>query len=329
MSTTTIDIADSDVPKRPSSSTHFAFRHRVFGIKGSYFAYMRQSTVVGFHLPLGDMFGVAPINRIQEEFRLDPDGHDGRLLQTVTRGLRYVREIRPGDSIPSEILDGTASWSVEAKHHEVAGNRLYLQVWSRTKGEERVIAAPHVQEQIAHDPSIRRIINDGLWALAAELGYGEDGVKEVEFQIERVRREIVFIEALRDRSAYVMEIAAGLDRYNKLYGNVRDVEAKIGRARALIRIPLERLNNKFAEVDARTGSILRLLRDVDATISLIRGNRDDLHFDLLAWSGLIESWKNAGYECGEAALALIGETYKFLAAHYSTASAQTRTGRMH
>ena len=50
------------------------------------------------------------------------------LMQDVSddlfaRGVRFVKEIRPKDSIPSELLDGTASWSYEERHNASARAR--------------------------------------------------------------------------------------------------------------------------------------------------------------------------------------------------------------
>ena len=35
------------------------------------------------------------------------------MLKPVAQGLKYVKDIRPGDTIPRELLDGTASWSID------------------------------------------------------------------------------------------------------------------------------------------------------------------------------------------------------------------------
>lgn len=157
MSTATVDTK-REPGNATARATHFAFRHGVFNVKGGYFAFMRPTEEVGFYFPLGEMFGVTPIERIRNEFRLDPESDDAKLLLTVAQGLRHVREIRPGDSIPREILDGTASWSVEDKHHVLASNRLDLQVWSWIKGREQVIALPQNQQQVSGDPrSARRL----------------------------------------------------------------------------------------------------------------------------------------------------------------------------
>lgn len=326
MSTATVD-SRTEPTKTSARATHFEFQHPVFNVKGGYFSFMQPSDEVGFYFPLGEMFGVTPIERLRIEFHLNPESDDSKLLQIVAQGLRHVREIRPGDSIPREILDGTASWSVEDKHHLLASNRLDLQVWSWAKGGERVIALPQTQEQVAGDPAIRKEIADGHQALARRLGFAEDGAKEIEFRLERIRREIVYIEALRDRYAFIREIAAGLARYNRVYGNVKSVEGELGRVRALMRKPLELFNSKFSAVDAKTGQIVAMLGNVDLAIELIRENRDDLHFGFMAWDGLIEKWKDAEYERTEKALALIKETYRFLATNYTMAVAWTLAGQ--
>ncbi len=313
----------------PARATHFAFQHPVFNVKGGYFAYLRPSEEIGFHFPLGEMFGVTPVERLRNEFQLDPASDDAKLLLTVAQGLRHVREIRPGDSIPREILDGTASWSVEDRHHLLANNRLDLQVWSWAKGGERVIALPQNQEQVAGDPATKKEIAEGRLALASQLGLAEDGVKEIEFRLERVRREIVYIEALRDRYAFIHQIAAGLGRYNRVFGNVKSVEGELGRARALMRKPLDLFNSKFAKVDAKTGQIVALLGNTDLAIELIRENRDDLHFGFMAWDGLIEKWKDAEFERTGNALALIKETYRFLATNYTMAVTWDLAGQRH
>lgn len=303
-------------PTAQSRATHFDFKHPVFNVKGGYFAFIRASEEVGFHFPLGDMFGVTPIERIQREFRIDPASDDIRLMQTISQGLRYVREIRPGDSIPKEILDGTASWSVDDRHRTIARNRLDLQVWSWLKGRERVIVLRQNQEQMAGDPDIVRMLANGHAALGETLGFAAE---EVAFQLDRIAREIVYIEALRDRYAFIREIAAALVRYNRVYGNHKTVEGEIGRARALMQTPIKLFDAKFSQVDAKTGHIAALLKSADVAIELIRENRDDLHFGFMIWDGLIEKWQGAVYERSDAAVALIKETYRFLATHYAAA----------
>src|SRR5690242_419110 len=105
----------SDKPYDPDSdprSQLFAFEHKVFSMDGGYFAYMKDSQEAAFHLPLGDLKGAIALPVLRMEFGLKPETKDGYLLSLIEKALRYVREIRPNDSIPHELLDGTASWTV-------------------------------------------------------------------------------------------------------------------------------------------------------------------------------------------------------------------------
>ena len=61
---------------------------------------------------------------LRREFDLGDESNDAKLLDSVAKSLKYVKQIRPNDLIPQEILDGTASWSVEDRHRAVARDRL-------------------------------------------------------------------------------------------------------------------------------------------------------------------------------------------------------------
>ena len=94
-------------------------------------------------------------------------------------------------------------------------------------------------------------------------------------------------------------------------------EGEIARARALMQTPLKLFDSRFAQVDVKTGQVAALLKSADGAIELIRENRDDLHFGFMIWDALIEKWQGAIYERSDAAVALIKETYRFLATHYA------------
>ena len=81
-------------------STHFKFQHKVFSVEGSYFAHSRDTKEVVFHVPLGEIKGVLTLEVLRNEFGIEHDSPDGRLLGIIERSLRYVKEIRPNDSIP-------------------------------------------------------------------------------------------------------------------------------------------------------------------------------------------------------------------------------------
>src|SRR5579859_1942967 len=101
-----------------SRSTHFVFEHPVFRAPQARFTLASDGTP-SMMLRLAEFDAVVPIRSLGTEFALDESG-DAQLLELVIAGLKYVKTIRPGDSIPREILDGTASWSLEERHLDIA-----------------------------------------------------------------------------------------------------------------------------------------------------------------------------------------------------------------
>ena len=126
-------------PASDDRSQAFTFEHKVFSMAGGYFAYVKNTKEPAFHLPLGDLKGAIALPTLRMEFDLTPETNDGKLLDIVDKALRYVKEIRPNDSIPHELLDGTASWTVEEKHRTIARNRLTVQLVSWLTGGDTAL----------------------------------------------------------------------------------------------------------------------------------------------------------------------------------------------
>jgi hypothetical protein len=112
MTQTASEIGSYEVDR----STHFMFDHKVFTLKGARFALTEDGSTPAFHVELGALVASLPLSTLRTEFSIDRDAGDGVLLAIVEKSLRFVKEIRPGDSIPRELLDGSASWSVESRH---------------------------------------------------------------------------------------------------------------------------------------------------------------------------------------------------------------------
>ena len=109
---------------------------------------------------------------LRTEFDLSPETGDGKLLGIVEKALRYVREIKPNDSIPHELLDGTASWTVEEKHRTIARNRLTIQLVSWLTGGETLVVDLTQLEQIADDPKTKTRVQEAFTKAAEKLGLG-------------------------------------------------------------------------------------------------------------------------------------------------------------
>src|SRR5690606_29632766 len=147
-------------------STHFAFTHKVFAIRNAAFRLSQQEEPL-FHVDLGDLKCGVSLPSLRKEFSITPDSDDGALLALVEKGLRYVKEIRPGDSIPKELLDGSCSWSVEDRHRKLAHNRLTMQLVAWLAGGQAETSDAAGLEKLAADPETKRRVQQAF-AEAAE-----------------------------------------------------------------------------------------------------------------------------------------------------------------
>lgn len=297
-------------------STHFKFQHKVFSVEGSYFAHSRDTKEVVFHVPLGEIKGVLTLEVLRNEFGIEHDSPDGRLLGIIERSLRYVKEIRPNDSIPREILDGSASWSVEPIHRKIAQNRLTVRLVSWMAGEERAISSIEELNKLAEAPETREKVQLAFSEIAEKLGLGRDRKEEVVGMIGQAARELAYIEALRDRCGRVHDIARGIEALIRAFRSDKPVLESLERMRQLIRPPLQAFDDTFAHLDAQTGEVLALLKNYQSQVAFIRDTRDDLHTRLMLWDDIIASWQGFRPKRSEAAEDLIRETYRFLAHNF-------------
>lgn len=111
-------------PRAPDPARTFVFGHRVFSAPNAHFKLDEQTGEPVFAVDLGDLKAMLGFDTLRKSFAIAPASPDDRLLEAVVRALRYVRRIRPGDAIPAELLDGSASWKVEAHHAARAKARL-------------------------------------------------------------------------------------------------------------------------------------------------------------------------------------------------------------
>ena len=89
----------------------FEFNTKVFSIDGSYFYRDRPTGSVYYKMPFDEGIVVSlKLSSLQREFGIGEETNDGRLLKLVSDALRYVKYVASGDRIPSEIIDGPASW---------------------------------------------------------------------------------------------------------------------------------------------------------------------------------------------------------------------------
>jgi hypothetical protein len=297
-------------------STHFMFEHKVFQVKGARFSMTADGTEPAFFVTLGDLRAAIRLPALRNEFGIDPDSSDGKLLAIIERSLRYVKEIRAGDSIPRELLDGSASWSVEERHRSLAKARLSVQLASWITGEESTITDAAMLQQLVEDPETKARMQKAMTEIAEKLGLGADRRQEVVDLIDDLARELAYIEALRDRYGLVRMIVGKVNLLSRLYRADRGMVQDLSRIRSLMLRPTEEFENIFGQVDAMTCEILTVLRKFDAQVQFIRQMRDDLHTRLMTWDPIIEQWQMLDAVGGAGAELAIKDLYRFVARHF-------------
>jgi hypothetical protein len=297
-------------------STHFVFDGKVFGLERAYFSLARDTKEPVYHVMLGALKAALPLRTLRMEFSIEPDSPDGKLLEIIEKSLRYVREIRPNDSIPRELLDGSASWTVETRHRLIAEKRLIVQLSSWISGEEAVISDLEKLEQLADDPTTKQRVQSAFGELAERIGIGRGRQQEVMDKINDFARELSYIEALREYYGKVKNVATNLGKLSKVYKKDKSVTEDIVRILQLLRAPLSEFDATFGLIDAQTSEILNIMTKYDAQVSFVRETRDDLHYRLSEWDQLIEKWGAHKIERSMEIEMLIKETYRFAAQNY-------------
>lgn len=299
------------------SSTHFLFEHKVFSVSGAYFASAAtDKSLVVFNVPLGSTFGAVPLNTLRGTFQIAADSNDDRLLKVVESSLRYVKVIRPGESIPRELLDGSASWSVSEENRIRARNRVRIQLASWVSGHEIVISDPSQIEQIVEDPKTQEKVEQAYVSLTERLGLPPDKRGEVEEKLNGFAHELSYIEGLRDRYGAVRMILEKLDRLRTIYRLDRTFADEMMQMLKLFRTPILEFQSIFDQVDAQSGEILSLMKTLDSQVAFTRRMRDDLHSRFMDWDDMIAKWEQATVERSTANEALVKSTYRFLAQRY-------------
>ncbi|HEV8025904.1 MAG TPA: hypothetical protein VGP50_00665 [Stellaceae bacterium] len=302
------------MPQAPDCSTHFLFEHNVFKVDGGRFAFTADGTEPAFHIALGSLAAALRLPGLRKEFAIDAASTDGRLLRIVELSLRFVKEIRPGDSIPREILDGTASWSVSDGHRATARGRLIAHAVTAVDGKPADTEISMLRWLGASENGTRQL-EQAAAGIAERLGV-DAGKAEILARIDRLARELCYIEALRERCALLRVVAAKINVLAKLYRGDRTILDNISRVSTLLQRPYGEFEHAFDRLDAATSEILTVLLGIDDHVQQIRRARDDVHMRLMPWDDVIAIWTALDPVRGTETEAALDEFYRFAARHY-------------
>ena len=287
----------------------FTFEHRVFSAPGACFRLNQTRTEVNFSVDLGGVRAIVPLSSLVATFEIDPDSNDARLLDMMERSLRFVREIRPGDSVPSELLDGTSSWHVAEQHLEQARSRLTA-LLEQTVGGGKPSAEP------GGKPALPRPGDATFEAAAQVLGLEDGGGGKVAAMLETLAREYSYILALRDHLTPVLNLPRSLHVLQGHYRRERAILETLLRVQQLTDRPVSELRRGLERASARLADMLAALRDLDATIAALRDERDRLREHNTIWEEVRPAWSDSTLDRSERTERLVKATYRFVVANF-------------
>lgn len=306
----------ADAPRPPMRDTHFDFEHKVFSLPGAFFCVEPNSKEPVLNILLGDLKAALTFVTLVESFQIEEGSHDWRLLEIVQEGLAYVKQIRPGEQIPGELLDGRASWSVEDRHRILAKGRLTMQIVSSFGGSEMIVSDADQLEQLLDDPQTTTRLKAAFEKIAQRLGLTGNSEQYLTDRIDDLAQELSYIEALRDRFKDIRKIDTKLGKMTQIYRTDRTLCAEVNRMQGLIRKPVREYDMIFDQADAQTGDIVGALKDFHTTVQFIRKIRDEMRTKLLEWEDLLQSWDEQSLERSPRLEQLHKQTYRFLASRY-------------
>ncbi len=297
-----------------------SFDHSFFtSVEGVYFRLSDQTEEPVFVMDLGEKNEVSlPFPGIMREFDIDEESDDAKLLELVAEGLHYVKILRPGDKIPKEILTGEASWEVTDEHRKVAYQRITLQMVTWLSGDEITVTNPSELAQVAEDPKTKEKVKVAFNEAAEQLGFGGDeaGVDQVIALIEKLAEEFAYIEALRDRHQFVLMMNEKIQGLRRLYAHEKSIFEIVDSVGRLMLVAVKDYQNLFDQVDAQTGEIMAVLKNIDAQTKFVQKLRDDLYRRLVSWDEMFTLWKPAKVIRSENNEKILRRSYRFLSPRF-------------
>lgn len=304
-------VWEDGMPKTVGFEHHF-FRK----IEDLYFRISEQTGEPVAVVKLGSNEVALTFRGLKREFKIVDDSPDGRMLGVVAQGLEYVKGLRPGDPVPRELVTREASWEPQERHFVIAHQRLTLQLVSWLSGDEHVLTNPEELMQVAEDPLTKKKVSEAFSEAAEKLGIGRENREQVIGYIEGLSRELAYIECLRDQVNRVRSMGDKIQGLRKIYGHERSVLEVADPVARLAQHALRRFEETVAQVDAQTGEIMGLLRNLEAHTTYIRDIRDHLHHHLMAWDEILEVWDAVKVKMSPDKPDLLRDVYRFLAPRY-------------
>lgn len=297
----------------------FDFQHKVFALPGARFAVDRHARATMFYIHLGNLDVSLTPTVLRREFNIQVLSHDSQLIELASHALRHVKEIRPGDSVPRELVDGSASWSVEERHLLIAKAKLLAQAGGWGAGEGSAISVESIFAMTELDLAAKEEFQRAFAAIAESLGIDRSRKQEIVDNIDAIARELCYIEALREYAGQLRTIQEKASQLAHIAKGDPAISEEVGRVLILLKPALIEFTGRFTRIDVQTSDLLALLRNPWSQIRSIRDARDEIHSSLLPWADVFERWKDQEVVMSHVMDENVHVLYALLAANYAPA----------
>ena len=260
-----------------------AFFERGLRLKGARFALTEDGSTAAFHVELGTLVASLPLGTVRREFEIDRECPDDVLLKIVEKSLRFIKEsVRQID--PRELLDGSASWSVEDRHRTRAkasslgeGDRQRRNHGRCRQVLEAFLRASGDQDQAGCSPRRRSQRGSADRSMPKRCCRGSDVFA----------RELAYTEALQERCGEVMAIVPKSTNWRAFIAATARIVDELSRIRTLLLKPIElydgifaRLNNRLSDVGGAIIAVSRPGRPYPRTARRYSSKHDAVGSDL-------------------------------------------------
>jgi len=274
-------------PRAGGTAALFTFDHPALRLESAFFTLQLGTREPIMRVRLGQTDGTVPLRQVMATFDIKPDSPDGLMLRRVEAALRYVPTIRHGDTIPTEIVDGTASWSIDPKHKEMAALRIAGTLF-RTIGRTDLAALEGDGDEVAE--AARRHVKDVAADIARRSGLPEDDRMAVVERVEALIGEFAYIEALRSYWKPLFDMPRKLREIVKLNQRDRDFTGQMATAQNLLKAPTQQTSKRLEEADRLVEDPFKAIRDHAKVLKRLRQLRDVLHGESLRWGDIPATW---------------------------------------
>ena len=137
-----------------------------------------------------------------------------------------------------------------------------------------------------------------------------------------------FTEAERDTLNEIKAIDVKVQELRRIYSSDRGMLFTVDQAARLMQRAVALFEEKFEQLDAQTGEVMSMLKNIDNQILYIRSVRDEFWCRFVAWNEIIEKWKGVYSVRSDENTTTLRELHRFLAPRYMQTNEWVLMGKL-